>query len=975
MKKLIILLIFIASASLSTAQRGCYESIRKEGLDSLKKNKYLSAMEKFELAYDCYDCPVNNDLRERQEECRKGIEVLIEELNSNKDKEISDLLLDLGKNELEQGNYHKAVYFFYKTYNLSSTLNDSVRIISSNLYKSWQPSLTMSLPDMDLSGNTSSGNDLYAPGSELYDAVAFESGQVFEVIYPDTVTLWNDYSVDHDALKIGFHDEIEQLYPDKKGEYLAVSFTKDPRVSIYSLTDKAIIASFKPKKVNVKYKEATRRNRKDLKSYDKELYQYNQDIYQYEKNAYQEKYYADPLDNPPFLVVRDKLFYLYQDSLTIESFNIRTNKRRQIKLNDFKVHQMVSSPDENYIVMYGEKDVLLFDVLSNTSYPVQSSGILAGSCRFTSDSKKFAVATSNNLIDLFVIEDGYPVFFSSNLFQGAIRDFNFNQAGDKIVTLLNLNQDEQVIRVYSLPYWNDISGNIKITYSGITNVGMVNDFVYGISGTTCSVWKLPLVFVQDGEKIDDSGIALNHPGFNYFPADLTLQAVRSLETVVNKARGEGLAVYRAGLSPGFDYVAISTLGSDFYIYNANNSQLIRKYPVNSLVRDFCFTGVDKMAVLCEDAKILILDLQKAEPEKVFEHEGKTIRDIQPSNTGDYLSVTLADGDVIIYSISSLAEYFRIKPQMYPDSSLVMPSRGWFSPGDNYFAMTTTEGKLMNLDLTDRTWTGNSDQDIYSYIGSLSWVSDSVYLAGSQYYGYIERISTKTGTDSTFYIFTVNVPAEIISIPGKNIVIAASEDGTLSLYDDMKGLRLGLPFIFKSLPEVISYDTVSGECMVYVKGDGFYRVQPFLSRSAEKIKVDLTGTGLPVSHPNMLGEWSFIFKDINGVKYEYAISLEAEIDSVYYGNYLWWYYNNIDDTTDIQWAQEPIACTYDPYSRKLKMEFTGETGGMDTYHCKAYVSEDGKSLHFGTMESYDSPGVEILQWSGRKKEDTEDIRSH
>ena len=235
---------------------------------------------------------------------------------------------------------------------------------------------------------------------------------------------------------------------------------------------------------------------------------------------------------------------------------------------------------------------------------------------------------------------------------------------------------------------------------------------------------------------------------------------------------------------------------------------------------------------------------------------------------------------------------------------------------------------------------------------------------------------RTGTDTSFYIFTDNIPARIIPIPEKNIIMTASGDGTLSLHDDIKGLELGLPFIFGGLPEVISYDTASGESMVYVRGDGFYRIGRFNRRSAEKIQLHLTDTSTRTSNPNLFGAWSFIIKGPAGEILDFSFSLDNvgysdnyKEDSVYYGNFQFWYTYE-GDTIKVPAEPEPIECTYDPNCRILKMEFTGAYGGMDMYHCKAYVSEDGKSLHLGTMESYDSPGAEILKWTGTRIENAD-----
>ncbi len=1005
-KFILICSVLLIMANLSQAQTGCYKTIKHEGQMLLDKGKFLEAMEKFELADDCFDCPDTNDLRKKQDYCRKGMQLLIDNMSSKKNARISDLLLDLGSKELDEGNYREAVGFFFETLDFSSTLNDSVRILSSILAKSWYPSVTMPWLEKDLSGyneynyqnnampilfppyeviSLSQSGELSTgslkPG--MYgDNIIFnrEANQIIE-FYSDTVALWNNLTDNPGVIK-RFNDSIKQVYPGKRGKYLAVSFEKEPLVKIYTLADIAMVNSFKPKKKNLKEQRITRKYRKELKRYNEDLYQYNRELYQYEQNDFYEETNNPSFDVPPFLILQDKLFYLYSDSITVESLNILTGKRRHIKLNDFKIHQMDSSPDENYIVMYGENDVMLYDVSTNKYYPIPSSGIVRGSCRFSPDGKSFAIATSNYFIEMYEMEFDYlgqlKQFYlvGSELLPGEILDYKFNDKGDQIVTLLKKNQVEQVIVAYSLPSWNNISGNVNISYSDIKYVGIVDDYIYGLSENTCYIWKLPLVYVKEGMTGDNYGIEICNPNLNYLPAEENIRALRSLETAINKARSEG-SVYRAGLSPGLDYIAISSLGTEFYIYEAHTSKLFREFPVGSMVYDFRFIGGNKIAILCGDgAKLIIYNIQEDKQEMVFEQ----IRDFQPSNSGDFLSVTMGDGDVIIYSMSSLTEYFRIKPQMYPDSSLVMPSRGWFSPGDNYFAMTTSEGKLMNLNLADTAWTGNSDQELYSYIGSLSWVSDSVYLAGSQYYGYIERISTKTGTDTSFYIFTENVPAEIISIPGKNIVITTSEDGTLSLHDDIKGLQLGLPFIFGGLPEVISYDTATGESMVYVRGDGFYRIERYKSRSAEKIQLQLTDTATHNSYPNLLGAWSFISEGPGGEIMDFAFSLDYvgysdyyEEDSVYIGNFQYWY-SYEDDTIKVPAEPEPIECTYDPYSRILKMEFTGIYGGMYTYHCKAYVSEDGKALHFGTMESYDSPGVNLLQWSGKKQEEPEQGRS-
>jgi hypothetical protein len=1009
-------------AGVSHAQ-GCYRTIKQEGRDLLDQQRFLEALEKFELAYDCNDCPDTNDLRKWQEKCRKGIEWLIADLKSNKDKEISDLLMNIGREELDKGNFLEAVDFFSKTYDLSSTLNDSVRVISSNLVKSWYPSLTLSLREIELQASPGSADliydsvygEYYYPEAAVqpvylnrgmpllippYEIVSLsgsgelvtdslspgifgsnivynrEENQIIEVSDPYTMTIWTDIADETVMKKISFKNEIKQISPGAKGNYIAISFHSDPEINIYSIADHSILNTFKPKKENLKSRKKTRKAQKEYNQVYGDIYQYNQEEYHGERNAYSDYSITYSDENPPFLILQNRLFYLHPDNITVESLNIHSGKRKHLSLNDFEVHTMASSPDEEFLVLYGEKEMLLYNVSMNLSIPVPSTGIKTGLCRFAPDGKSFAVATTNNIIELYQIENGYIYLVNSHAFPGDIFDFNFNPEGDKLVTLFNENQGDQVMQVHSLPEWHNISGNISaFYYDALIHAGITGDFVYGLSEYTLHVWALPLVYVDGKVRENEHSIELNLPGMNYLPAETNVRALKSLENVIRKARAEGLSVYRAGLSPGFEYVAISTLGPDFCIYNARTSGLHRKYPAQAMIRDFCFNGKNKIAAISEDDRIFIYDLNKEQAEKVFRPEGKTIRDFQPSSTGQFLSVMLNDGDVIIYSLESLQEYFRTGMIVNPDSSVFTPVKGWFSPGDKKFAMVSTDGMVMVFNLEEKKWEDHSDQNLYSYTGTISWENDSTYLAGSQYYGVIDRVHLSNNNESSLSIYSENVPSRIISLPESNVIVTASANGTLNLNENMKGLGLGLPFIFNNTPEVLSYDTASGDFMVYVKGDGFYRIQPFFSRSAEKIQLQLIDTSMRAGFPTtgLLGKWSFIFTDPYGLLNEYHIILEAFRDSIYYGTYQWYYYGS-EDSTDMQIVMEPIECTFDPYTRLLHIKYTGEYSGMGRYDCRTYVSDDGRSLHFGTIESLDSPGTIIVNWSGKKLEEPVQGRS-
>jgi WD40 repeat protein len=326
---------------------------------------------------------------------------------------------------------------------------------------------------------------------------------------------------------------------------------------------------------------------------------------------------------------------------------------------------------------------------------------------------------------------------------------------------------------------------------------------------------------------------------------------------------------------------------------------------------------------------------------------------------------------------------------------VFAEKAWFSPGDRYLALTGSDGNVRTWDLSTMKKTEDSlfsyDDYNYDYITTLCWENDSSYLAGSAYY-YITRGNPLSGPDSTFYIGTYNNIAEIKSIPAKNLVISSSDDGFLNFYDNLEGYRLGLPFIFKGMPQVVGYDTVSGECMIYVNRDGFYRIRPFMEdmeqivkinsltfdnkgeyifndlpvlagydsgRSVEKIPLNLDATSFQSSYPDLLGEWSFIY-NFNEVINEERINLDLKIDSSHYSGYYSW--PGLD--ADSPWISEPVACSFDPYTRILEIRFTGEYNGMDMYIGRAYVSDEGTSLHFGTAESLDQPGYVFLNWTGK-----------
>lgn len=998
-------LLMMANLSQAQSKKGCYDSLITEGKKLLGDNQFRKALGKFELAYDCIDCPEPNDLRKFQEECQIGIDILISKANDSINiinQNVSDLLLNLGKKELEEGNINEAVGLFFKpAYDLSSSLKGPNKTITKNLIDYWFPSLTKPLPEQNLYGNIDTRKISFASGyvnmempllippnkiinlsrssgdletKSLFPGIVGsniifnrEAEQIMAVIdSTNTVALWTGIPDSTVMRKIPCINEINQISPGLKGEYLAVSFTSEPGIKIYSVADSNFINTFHPKKENLKSRRKTKKAGKEFNQDYDDLYQYNQDAYQYDQYANTLYSNIPSDDNPPFLIMQDKLFYLHPDSITIESQDIITGRRKQIYLNEFKVHRMVSSPNENFIIFYGEKeDVLLYDVSKDRSIDVPSGGIIPGFCRFASDGSTFAVATKSNIIELFKIESGYPNKVSSHPFPGNIIDFNLSRKGDRLVTLLNENQGDQVIQVHSLPGWVEISGNITSATYNLIHAGKIGDFVYGLSKDSLYVWKLPLVYVGDKSSGNDHSIEINFPALNYLSAEANIRAIDSLESVIKKARSEGHSIYRAGLSPGFDYVAISSLGSDFYIYDTWTTELYWEHPSENLIRDFCFVGKTKIAAFSEDDQIYIYDLNKKKEETIFNHDGKPIHDFQPSQTGKFLSVTLNDGDVIIYSMESLQEYYRIDNIINTDNSISTPLKGWFSPGDKNYAVVTTDGKVMVLNLADTIWTDNSVHDPYSYTVAIGWENDSTYL-NIRDYGYIDRVHMQNGNKGSLKITFENFPSEIFSIPGSNVVLTTSDDGYFNLHENMEGFSLGLPFIFSGVPEVLSFDKTSGDFMVYVRGDGFYKIQPLGDRKADPIQFQISDTSTRTGNPDpdLLGKWSFKFKDIDGEIIEYQINIEADYDSVYSGYYSWWYYIS-EDTNDIQRAEEPIECKYDPDTRMLKIKFIGEYSGMDLYDCRAFVSEDGKSLDLGTIESIDAPGINLVNWSGKK----------
>jgi WD40 repeat protein len=691
---------------------------------------------------------------------------------------------------------------------------------------------------------------------------------------------------------------------------------------------------------------------------------------------------------------------------------------------------ILSSPNNRYLLIQGEEQVLFYNLETGYRFPLFFESIIVD-YHFTQKGDHFLIADSKGNIFSYKIDE--PVILHRYYhYPRAIIRFRLNGKDNLVAALLQGN----MMKVNHFPSWLDMTGNID-TREEYGDIGFIEKSIYLYRSGEYVLWKLPQLYRLEGRRHPKAAYLENKKQLVsivagrglYLSFDEAYTGQGAASTTFTNESGNGPVIpaslgtpLKLVVSSEEDLVYVTTVNGELYYFDLTERSYQKLYASMEFLGAFDVSPGSRYLALGTDSGVFLLfDLHTGRSLGSVAFTGTRVSTIGFSPDGEYVSVGLLSGRVIVYHLKTLeaiintslgsaaGENWCGSSAPYIDFNPVVTA---FSQDGRYFAAGGLIGDVFLYDLHKQEW--KARHNVGRQVSALSWDNSSTALYAGSVEGTVRRITPSQGLDPSFSVDVSETPKDIVIPPDEAPLIVTTEGGALWVFEKHFGYQMGLPYTFSYPPQVLFYDKERSLCRVFIGELGIFDVHlllkdPISFRDLTGLFIDEDDTlrtlsleetlkrngGLgEITKHNILevlritpqfdeedkekdekeepaegldGKWTGVGQDVGVSNWNFTLDIEMLDERTFRGTFTWYRGDSGRGAEKGYAGKEKVRGEYIRKFQLLKMrsvEIDSTTGIGGSVWYKAYLNDDMTRIEHGVWGRY---GHYWGIWSGKKGE--------